>query len=109
MTEKMTRKTTRRNFLQLASVGAAASLMGAGRTRAEISDLPPLSRKPLTLTFKLGLATYTLRKFNLEETLAMTRRVALEHVCFKSMHLPLNSTFEIVGQPDDVQRQSPLQ
>jgi sugar phosphate isomerase/epimerase len=42
--------------------------------------------------FKLGLASYTLRKFSLEDTLAMTNKVGLKYICFKSFHLALDST-----------------
>ena len=42
--------------------------------------------------FELGLASYTLRKFKLDETLAMTKRVGLKYICLKDFHLPLDST-----------------
>ena len=83
-------KQSRRQFLQLAGVGAVASLAGAqnsmGQTRR--SGVSQKAEPPL----KLGLASYTLRKFKLDETLAMTRRVGLKYICFKSMHLELDST-----------------
>jgi len=81
----------RRKFLQLAGAGAAASLVGAesssGQTRR--SSTRRRGIKPL---FQIGLASYTLRQFNLDEALAMTRRVGLKNICFKSMHLELDST-----------------
>jgi hypothetical protein len=40
----------------------------------------------------LGLASYTFRKFNLDQTLAMTRRLGLKYIALKSFHLPLEST-----------------
>lgn len=46
---------------------------------------------------KLGLASYTLRKFNLDETLAMTQRVGLEVICLKSFHLPLDATADEIA------------
>jgi sugar phosphate isomerase/epimerase len=42
----------------------------------------------------LGMASYTFRKFSLEETLAMTQRLGLKKIAFKSFHLPLESTEE---------------
>jgi sugar phosphate isomerase/epimerase len=33
-----------------------------------------------------------LKEFNLDETLAMTRKVGLKYICFKSFHLALDST-----------------
>ena len=41
--------------------------------------------------FKLGLASYSLRKFKVEDALDMAKRVGITHVCLKSMHLELNS------------------
>jgi sugar phosphate isomerase/epimerase len=39
----------------------------------------------------LGLASYTFRKFNLDQTLTMTRRLGLKYIALKSFHLPLES------------------
>ena len=99
------REQTRRQFLQVAGIGAAASLAGAGascglgqpsagkeRGRFEIRSAKFEIRSKRR--FELGLASYTLRKFKLDETLAMTRRVGLKYICFKSFHLPLDSTPE---------------
>lgn len=90
---------TRRQLLQAAGIGAVTSLAGA---RSSLGQARPARRrgkvrgsaaqragKPL---FELGLASYTLRKFNLDDTLAMTKRVGLKYICFKSVHLPLDST-----------------
>jgi sugar phosphate isomerase/epimerase len=64
-------------------VGACDSIGQPRRSGASKKADPPL---------KLGLASYTLRKFPLDETLAMTKRVGLKYICFKSMHLELDST-----------------
>jgi sugar phosphate isomerase/epimerase len=81
---------TRRQFLQVAGIGAAASLAGASSCSAQVRG--SASRRQGKTPLKLGLASYTLRKFNLDETLAMTKRVGLKYICFKSMHLELDST-----------------
>ncbi len=44
----------------------------------------------------LGMASYTLREFNLDDTLAMTKRLGLTKIAFKSFHLPLDAT------PDEI-------
>jgi sugar phosphate isomerase/epimerase len=49
------------------------------------------------LPFPLGLASYTLRKFDLDQTLAMTQRVGLTHICLKSFHLPLDATADQIA------------
>lgn len=42
--------------------------------------------------FELGMASYTFREFGLDETLAMTRRLGLKKIAFKSFHLALESS-----------------
>ncbi|UCF16158.1 MAG: sugar phosphate isomerase/epimerase [Phycisphaerales bacterium] len=81
----------RRQFLQLAGAGAAASLIRAESSSSQTrrSSTRRRSIKPL---FQLGLASYTLKEFNLDQTLAMTRKVGLKYICFKSFHLALDST-----------------
>ena len=94
---------TRRRFLQAVGTGMAASLMGTGlscgqgrssvekkQPRFEIRDSRFEIRKKIL--FKLGVASYTFRKFKLDETLAMTKKVGLKYICFKSFHLALDST-----------------
>jgi len=104
---------TRRQFLSAAGTGMAASLMGAG-TSSRQSQRPAGKKQPRfeirnqrfeirrSRRFELGLASYTLRKFKLDETLAMTKRVGLKYICFKSFHLALDSTpgqiKEVVGK-----------
>jgi inosose dehydratase len=79
---------SRRNFLQAVGVGAAC-LAGTNRCLAQVGSA---GKKKSKAKFELGLASYTLREFNLEDTLAMTKRVGLKYICFKSMHLELDST-----------------
>ncbi|MBW7988460.1 MAG: sugar phosphate isomerase/epimerase [Planctomycetes bacterium] len=77
----------RRQFIKIASIGAAVSLTGVRSSLGQVRGAQAGKQQ-----FKLGLASYTLRKFNLDDTLAMTKRVGLKYICFKSMHLPLDST-----------------
>jgi sugar phosphate isomerase/epimerase len=44
--------------------------------------------------FELGLASYTLRKFDLAKTIELTKRVGLKHIALKDFHLAMNSTPE---------------
>jgi len=93
MTEK---ERNRRQFLQLAGIGAAASLTAASgslaQNRRSTGTRSQGGRRGGKPQFELALASYTLRKFNLDQTLAMTKRVGLKNICFKSMHLELDST-----------------
>ncbi len=87
---------SRRQFFQTA--GAAAALATAGSQFSPQSASAALNVKPKELPFQLGMASYTTRKFTLEETLAMAQRVGLKNVCFKSMHLPLDASSEQIAQ-----------
>jgi inosose dehydratase len=42
--------------------------------------------------------SYTLRKFDLEQTLTMTKRVGLNNIALKSYHLPLGSGTKKIGE-----------
>ncbi|MCK5470593.1 MAG: twin-arginine translocation signal domain-containing protein, partial [Cyclobacteriaceae bacterium] len=69
---------TRRDFLKISGLTAAASFVSLNSPKAKIS----VKKSKL----KLGLASYSLRKFNQEETIAMAKRAGLDYMCFKSMH-----------------------
>ena len=100
---------TRRQFLRAAGTGMVASLVGAGISRGQ-SEKSAGKKQPRfeirnqrfeirrRRQFELGLASYTLRKFKLDETLAMTKRVGLKYICFKSFHLELDSTPEQIRE-----------
>ena len=81
---------TRRRYLQVTG-GAVTSLafMPVPRAWAAAGDEP--SRAKPEIPFQLGLASYTLRKFDLDRALAMTSRAGLNRICLKSMHLPLDA------------------
>ena len=79
---------SRRNFLKLAglttTIGALplSELIALERTAAGKGPVP----------FELGMASYTLRSFPLDQALEMTRRLGLRKITLKDMHLPLKST-----------------
>jgi inosose dehydratase len=89
----------RRDFLTVTGLGTAAALAavaGSSATPAAAAEHAP--SKPAQRPFRLALASYTLRKFDLDQTLAMTTRLGLEAICLKSFHLPLEaSTDEIAA------------
>jgi sugar phosphate isomerase/epimerase len=76
----------RREFLQVAAAGAAACC-GLGTAAAS----PQAAGKA---KFELGLASYTLRKFDLAKAIEITKRVGLKHIALKDFHLAMNSTPE---------------
>jgi inosose dehydratase len=79
----------RRNFIRAAALGMAAGpLAWKGADGFSVQEKPagPASRK-----FPLGLASYTLRAFDLDQAIGMTKRVGLERIVLKSTHLPLET------------------
>jgi inosose dehydratase len=81
---------TRRRYLQLTG-GTLAALTWSPNARALRAAEAQPSQPKTPIPFHLGLASYSLRKFDLDRTLAMTQRVGLDRICLKSMHLPLDS------------------
>ena len=77
---------SRRQFLQLggaAAIACAASNPATGDAAEE--------NRPPAKSLNLSVASYTFRKFNLEKTIAMTKRAGIKNICLKSMHMPLNA------------------
>jgi inosose dehydratase len=86
----MKRIQSRREFLTAAAAGTAAVLVTgnvSSHRQAAMAAATPQSPK-----FELGLASYTLRKFSLDQALQMTKRVGLKHIALKDVHLAMNST-----------------
>ena len=102
----MARNHDRREFLQIATAGAAALVAGPalgaegskkGKARKKRAETQA-PRGGRTLPFELGLASYTLRKFDLAKTLEMTNRVGLKHIALKDVHLAMNSSPEQIKE-----------
>jgi len=74
---------SRRAFLGTAAGMAAASLL---------AQRAPASPRPRRL--KVGLASYTLRKFSLDQALEMCRAVDVRTITLKDVHLPMTATPE---------------
>ncbi|MDP2915092.1 MAG: sugar phosphate isomerase/epimerase [Candidatus Aminicenantes bacterium] len=82
-------RTSRRNFLKAAGAGLAAPAISK---RLFSGQEPILLIDRNKFRFELGICSYTFRAFNLEETMAMTKRLGLRKISLKSMHLPLESS-----------------
>ena len=80
---------SRRNFLKVSALTGAASLLKLNAS----GKVNPVDHHKL----KLGLASYSLRNFTQAKAIAMVKRVGLEYMCFKSMHLPLSATKDEIG------------
>jgi inosose dehydratase len=76
---------TRRTFLKASVLTTAATMihpiLSSGKSNTVDST-----------KLRLGLASYTTRKFSQEETIKMAKRAGLDFMCFKSMHLPLDAS-----------------
>jgi inosose dehydratase len=58
--------------------------------------------------FELGLTSYTLRNFKLDEAIAMIKRMGLKNIALKSMHLPLDSSPEQIRAVADKVKEAGL-
>src|SRR5271170_5093616 len=77
----------RRRFLQYAAVGSAALITADPSARLFADETADPYRG-----LKMGMASYSLRKFTLDQALAMTRELGLKYICLKDVHLPLKSS-----------------
>jgi len=91
---------SRRELLHLAGVGATVSLVEtSGIFRHHAQAAAPVShQRSNKAEFELGLASYTLRELDLDDTVVTAKRLALRHIAFKSFHLPLESSREYIEQ-----------
>jgi sugar phosphate isomerase/epimerase len=89
-------KHSRRTFLQASALGLAAA--GTGPVLTACSQAGTKEEQKNPILFQLGMASYTFRAFPLEEALAMTVRLAIKNIAFKSFHLPLDSTAEQIAE-----------
>ena len=89
----------RRHFLSATGLGTAVALTaGVGGLASPASAHDPIPSKPEKRPLRLALASYTLRRFDLDQTLAMTTRLGLEAICLKSFHLPLDASPERMAE-----------
>jgi inosose dehydratase len=58
------------------------------------TSFPILSNAEVNKSLRIGLASYTLRKYSLDELIEIMQRLDLKDVCFKSFHLPYEDTPE---------------
>jgi inosose dehydratase len=78
---------SRRQFLQSSAAALGCGVGGLGLV-GQTAAAPTTDSK----TIKLGLASYTARKLDLDKTLALAKRAGLKHLCLKSVHLPLEAS-----------------
>ena len=81
---------TRRHFLQSGLLGSTA-LAAASVPATLLAGAAKAERDPFD-GLKIGMASYTLRNFSLDQAIAMTKQAGVKYICLKDMHLPLKST-----------------
>ena len=82
---------SRRVFVKIAAATAAAGALpvfDAGSMAGAAQRMAPATG----LGFDLGIASYTLRAFTLDQAIAMTRRLRIRKITLKDMHLPMAIT-----------------
>jgi len=79
----------RRRFLQTGLLGSTALAAALPQTAPGATTKP--DRDPFD-GLKLGMASYTLRNFSLDEAIAMTKQAGLKYINLKDIHLPRNSS-----------------
>lgn len=86
---------SRRNFLKLTGTGVLA----AGVSSLYGSSVSSLSgeKKVVRDTFSLGIAGYTFLRINIENSIAIMKRVGVTNLSIKDFHMPLNSTSEQIN------------
>ena len=85
----------RRDFIRKTSAGILGVATISIPEIANASVLVDNPKKHHT-AIKLGVASYSLREFSMEEALDMTLRCGVNRITFKSMHLPLDSDEEAI-------------
>ncbi len=86
----------RRDWLAAAGCGMLGAFVASPLPQVVAGHQPEGGKK--SPPFRLGLASYTLRKFPRLEALAMTRQVGLEYICLKDFHLRLDASDEEIAQ-----------
>ena len=91
----MTMGSNRRQFLKVAGASAVACA-----TASPSSALSGGSPEPAAaaVPFTLGMASYTLRAFPVDQAIEMTKRLGLTRICFKDFHLKLDATPEVIAE-----------
>ncbi len=82
-------KLSRKNFIQTMGLGAVAAGASSFRTLAGSQSTTVNDHN-----LNLGLASYTLRKYSLDEVIEISQRLDIKDVALKSFHLPYESTDE---------------
>lgn len=73
---------------------AAAPFLGAALTSLLEQESRAGAAPTDGIKFQLGVASYSLREFDQAKAIEMTKRAGLKNICFKDMHLKMDSSDE---------------
>jgi len=93
----MTMGSNRRQFLKVAGASAVACAT-ASPSSALAGGRPEPAAAAAVVPFALGMASYTLRAFPVDQAIEMTKRLGLTRICFKDFHLKLDATPEVIAE-----------
>jgi inosose dehydratase len=103
--ERQHRLTTRRDLLRLAALGAAgAALLPHGKAEAtpvENPDLQTGGAPDPYAPFKVGLQSYSLRHFGLDDALAKTQTLGLRYWEAFPQHMPITADPKTINEYKD--------
>ncbi len=83
---------SRRNFLKSSAIALGA--LSTGFLPGSVGASLVKGNQDPCRGLKLGLTSYTLRKFSLDEALSMAKSAGVKYISLKDMHLPMKSTRE---------------
>jgi len=79
-------KISRKDFIRITGLGSAVL------STSYLTTLGSPAQNHIKNTLNLGLASYSFRKFSLEKTIEMVKRLGLQNLALKSMHMPLEAS-----------------
>jgi inosose dehydratase len=88
----MSESSSRRRFLQVAGASVAACAAPGRGLALAAGSAPRLAAAPAPVAYQLGMASYTLRLFPVDQAIEMTKRLGLTRICFKDFHLKMDAT-----------------
>jgi len=82
---------SRRRFFRSGLLGTTGLVAAAALPPSSLLAGPTKTPRDNFNGLKFGMASYTLRSFDLDHAIAMTKQVGVKYICLKDMHLPLKS------------------
>lgn len=95
---------SRKTFLKAMGISLLGAPVGGAMARESMNKLAGEG----LMASKLGLASYSLRSFSLDDVIETMKKLELKYVALKSMHMPLESSDEEIKQIAEKVRSSGL-